>query len=138
VLNESSTGSEDDLEEATALARDIVGRYGMSDVLGPARLLASDADLYLAEDSRIGSVSETTHQAIDREVRELLTRAETDARAILAANRRSLDSLAARLLDVETVEGDELHRYLAKVSPPADKTATNGPARRRSTRQSAT
>jgi cell division protease FtsH len=110
----------------------------MSDVLGPARWLAADADMYLAEDSRLGSVSETTHQAIDNEVRELLTSAEADARTILSANRRSLDSLAARLLDVETVEGDELHRYLVKVSPTADKAATNGPARRRSTRQPAT
>ncbi|HET7481566.1 MAG TPA: ATP-dependent zinc metalloprotease FtsH [Actinomycetota bacterium] len=118
ILGEPSTGAEQDIEQATDLARDIVGRYGMSPTLGRARLLASDIDQFLGNDSAFAHLSEKTHEEFDQEVRRLLHEGELEAIRILEENRRFLDSLAAKVEDEETVEGKNLYGMLEPV--PAD------------------
>ena len=115
ALGEPSTGAEQDIELATELARDIVGRYGMSPNLGRARLLASDVDRFLAVDGALSHISPQTHEELDEEVRRLLSAAESVARSILIDNRAPLDAVAARLEEVETLEGAELEESLAVV-----------------------
>src|SRR5204863_80418 len=80
VLGESSTGAEQDLEHATELARELVGRYGMSERLGRVRLLARDPDEFLGAAAGLNAMSEKTHQTFDEEVRRLLDEAEKRAR----------------------------------------------------------
>jgi cell division protease FtsH len=118
VLGEPSSGAVDDLQDATNLARDIVGAFGMSATLGSARLLASDAEVYLGEGSSLGWISDETHQALDREIRKLLADAEAEAQRLLQENRRHLDDLVRLLLDNETVEGEPLHQLLNGVASP--------------------
>jgi cell division protease FtsH len=115
VLGEASTGAEQDLEHATGLAREIVGRFGMSERIGRVRLFASDADEYLGAASGLETLSERTHEDFDAEVRALLDAAEANARKVLQRNRDLLDRLAERLLDAETLEGDALAAALSDV-----------------------
>jgi cell division protease FtsH len=116
VLGEPSSGAVDDLAEATTLARDIVGAYGMSAELGSVRLLASDAEVYLGEGSALGWISQETHETLDRTVRKLVADAEAEAKALLQEHRRRFDDLVRLLLDNETVEGDSLHNLLNGVA----------------------
>jgi cell division protease FtsH len=115
VLGEPSTGAEQDLEHATELARDIVGRFGMSPMLGRVRLLASDAEQFLSGDLGITQLSVQTHEEMDAEVRRLVDEAESDALRLLASNRQTLDALATRLEAEETLEGGELDGVLGQV-----------------------
>ena len=115
VLEEPSTGAEHDLEQATELARDIVGRYGMSPTLGRARLLASDVDQYLGGDSAFANLSQQTHVEFDNEVRRLLAEAEIQAHRLLEENREILNEMAERLEVDETLEGSALDGILTKV-----------------------
>ncbi|MDP9068202.1 MAG: ATP-dependent zinc metalloprotease FtsH [Actinomycetota bacterium] len=115
VLGEPSTGAENDLEQATDLVRDIVGRYGMSPALGRARLLIGDVDQYLGGESAFANLSDQTHVEFDNEVRRLLSEAETQARRLLDANRSALNEMAERLEVDETLEGAPLEEILHKV-----------------------
>jgi cell division protease FtsH len=115
ILGEPSTGGEEDIEKATEVARDIVGRYGMSPALGRTRLLASDVDQYLGRDAGFSQLSTQTHEEFDQEVRRLINAAEVEARRILDANRSTLDEMAMQLKEEETLEGKRLEDILEKI-----------------------
>jgi cell division protease FtsH len=119
VLGSPSTGAEQDIEHATQLARELIGRYGMSDRIGRVRLLAHDADEYLDGTVALAAISERTHEAFDDEVRRLLDEAESQARDVIAGNRGVLDALVATLLERETLEGEALLSALAGVAQTA-------------------
>ena len=115
VFDQPSTGAEQDIEQATEIARDIVGRYGMSPNLGRARLLASDVDQYLGSDSAFAHISEETHQEFDHEIRRLLHEGEVEAMRILEEHRSILDRLSKWVHENETAEGKDLAKVLAEV-----------------------
>jgi cell division protease FtsH len=115
VLGEPSTGSEADLERATALARDLVTRYGMSEQLGRVRLAVSDAHGYLDAATELLPLATSTHEQVDGEVRRLVEEAFERAVRVLARHRSCLDTLIDRLLEQETVEGDALATLLSGV-----------------------
>ena len=117
VFGEPSTGSEQDLRQATDLARDIVARFGMSSKLGRLRLLAPDVDGFLDADVPLAAVSAATHQDMDAEMRRLLDDAERDATTILRTHRETLDLLAERLEVEETLEGSDLESLLSAIQP---------------------
>ncbi|MDQ3956924.1 MAG: ATP-dependent zinc metalloprotease FtsH [Actinomycetota bacterium] len=142
IFGEPSTGSETDLERATEIARDMVGRFGMSPRLGRARLLASDAEVYLGGDTGLAQLSDPTHTAMDAEIARILQAAEAEATRLLELNLDILRSMAERLKELETLEGVPLHHALKEVKRAQlhmdglfSKSATNGanaaPARRR-------
>jgi cell division protease FtsH len=118
VYGEPSTGSEQDLERATTSARDMAGRYGMSDRLGPVRILRESKEVFLGRDY-VGTrdVSQPTLEHLDAEVRHILEEQRDLARSIVEANRPLLDELAAALLASETLQGPNLLHYLVKVRP---------------------
>jgi cell division protease FtsH len=116
VLGEPSTGAENDLERATELARDMVGRYGFSHSLGRARLLAPDAEVYLSNDPGLTKLSVAVHEEMDREVARILDAAEAEARRLLERERERLDLMARRLLSEETLEGEELEALVSRVT----------------------
>lgn len=117
VFGEPSTGAERDLEQASALARDIVARYGMSERLGRTRLLSRDVDEFLDAETSFAAISGMTQQDVDAEVRRLLADAEREAGRLLAVHRDTLNVLAARLEFEETLEGPDLEAVLALVRP---------------------
>ncbi|HUQ40006.1 MAG TPA: ATP-dependent zinc metalloprotease FtsH [Acidimicrobiales bacterium] len=122
VFGDASTGTENDIETATSQAREMVGRYGLSPALGPQRLLASEADIYLGASDGLLPLAEPTHDRFDAEVRRVLDAALARSVALLRRHRTSLDRLTEHLLAEETVEGDELQQLL----PDAEPMATNG------------
>jgi cell division protease FtsH len=115
IFGEPSTGSETDLERATEIARDMVGRFGMSPRLGRARLLASDAEVYLGGDTGLAALSDPTHTAMDAEIARILEAAESEAARIIEANVDILHKMAAELKELETLEGIPLHKVLKEV-----------------------
>jgi len=138
VFGDGSTGSEQDIASATDLARDIVARYGLSDRLGPVRLLAPSGSGFLGEDTPLADVSGVTQAAIDEEIHRLLADALADATARLHRHRGKLDALAGRLVTEETLDGESLLAALAELlvvppagSPPALNGSATRPARKR-------
>ncbi|HEX9775365.1 MAG TPA: ATP-dependent zinc metalloprotease FtsH [Actinomycetota bacterium] len=115
ALGESSTGVENDLEVATWLARDMVGRWGMSRTLGRARLLAKDSDAILGNDVPFAQLSAATQHEVDSEIKSLLARAEEVAATLLRLNREKLDDLVGRLETEELLEGPALEEAIAGV-----------------------
>jgi cell division protease FtsH len=99
VFGDVSTGASNDIEKATSIARNMVTTYGMSEVVGPLALTTGESGT---------AYSERVAEAIDAEVRMLIDAGAQQAEQILVRQRDVLDALAARLLDVETIEGDEL------------------------------
>ncbi|HXO09789.1 MAG TPA: ATP-dependent zinc metalloprotease FtsH [Solirubrobacteraceae bacterium] len=103
VYGQITTGAESDIQQLTQIARQMVGRWGMSDKLGPVSVLPSDGDGPL-----LPGVSETSQQTqwlIDQEVQRMVEQAHAEVTALLSSHRRQLDSLAHALLLAETLDG---------------------------------
>ncbi len=136
VLGEGSTGAEQDLEHATDIARDMVTKYGMSDEVGPVRFQVKAGEGFLGQDSELVELSDETRREVEGAIRKLIEDARDEAKAILRAHRRELDTLAARLDAEETLEGEVLEEALAPLmkaiaTPPASASTTTRPAARR-------
>lgn len=113
VFNETSSGAENDIEQATKLARRMVSRWGMSETIGPVSVSASQEEVFLGHEiAREKEFSEATAEKIDNEVRRLITGIEAEVRDRLEQNRGRLDTLARHLLEEETLEADRIDRLL--------------------------
>jgi cell division protease FtsH len=113
VFGEASTGPSNDIEQVTRIARAMVTRWGMSDRLGPRTFGRSEELVFLGREiSETRNYSEKIAEEIDDEVRRLIEEAQEQARSILRERRGILDKLATVLLEVETLEGDTLTRFL--------------------------
>lgn len=113
VFGEVSTGAENDLERATALARQMVCLHGMSSVVGLGQCYRRDSTFLHQEGGGvIKDCSETTATLVDQEVRALLQGQSREAVEILARHRAELEGLALGLLEQESLEGEELSRLL--------------------------
>jgi cell division protease FtsH len=126
VFGEPSTGAQNDLQKATEIARAMVTEYGMSDKLGPVHLSRQRRPVFLGDGAALGmgEHGDDVADAIDAEVRAIVARALEESKALLEANRTSLEAITRRLLEEEQLEGDELESLLetAKESytePPA-------------------
>ena len=116
--DEPSTAAEDDIERATLLARQMIGRFGMSEGLGPVRLLGRDLDVYLeGAVSTLDTMSPQTMQRFDEEVRAAVVAALARATELLRSHAQTVDTLMRALLDAETLEGAELQQLLAPAAP---------------------
>lgn len=107
VFRDPSTGASNDIEKATKTARAMVTDWGMSSAVGTIKLGAEETDPFLGREmgrSQGAPMSDTLATEIDRQVRELLDNAVREAWTILTENRQVLDTLAARLLDEETLD----------------------------------
>ncbi|MBV9329083.1 MAG: ATP-dependent zinc metalloprotease FtsH [Chloroflexi bacterium] len=110
VFGEVSTGASNDIEKATNIARGMVTTYGMSESLGPLALGHQESSGYIGAQGETRPYSERVAEAIDAEVRGLIETGMRQAEEILTRHATVLDALAARLLEDETVEGDELEQ----------------------------
>jgi cell division protease FtsH len=108
VYGDETTGAESDIRQATSLARNMVGRFGMSDEIGFLSVLPQDGDGSTLMPG-VSEVSERTRQRIDDEMRRIVGEAHDEAVHLLADNRDRLDSLAEALFQAETLEGPEAY-----------------------------
>ena len=116
-FGEPSTSSEDDIERATELARQMSGRYGMSAEIGAVRLMARDSDVFLGGEAALSVISAQTMQDLDREVKSLVETCKQRALDLLLLHEAHLIALADRLEEMETLEGQQLQALLAPVQP---------------------
>ena len=108
VFGDVTTGAANDLERVTEVARAMVTRYGMSDRLGPMTFGQKEELVFLGKE--IGEqrdYSEAVAQEIDQEVRRIVHEAHERARDVLTRCRVSVDRIAQRLIEVETLEAEE-------------------------------
>jgi cell division protease FtsH len=108
IFGDVSTGASNDIEKATAIAHGMVTAYGMSESLGPLALGQRESAGFLGAAGEPRTYSERVAETIDTEVHGLIDAAMHQAEQILVRHRHVLDALAARLLDAETIEGEEL------------------------------
>ena len=106
VYDEVTTGAQNDIKQATELARNMVGLWGMSHVIGPVTVIPDEGQLPFPGAS---DVSPQTQQLIDEEVRHLIDDAHEQVTRLMSANRQRLDSLVEALLEQETLEQDEAY-----------------------------
>ena len=108
VYGNVTTGAESDLEQVTSIARQMVGRWGMSDVIGLVSVLPAPGEESYT--SGQASVSDGTRELVDREVRRIVEGCYDRARSMLSANRERLESLTRALLEKETLDQDDAYR----------------------------
>jgi cell division protease FtsH len=120
VFDSGSTGAAADLATATQLATKMAREYGLAAELGPIGY-GGDSPMYLGDEMvRSRAYAEVTQWRIDEAVARLLTDADGRATELLRRERDRLDELAGLLLDVETVDGDEVHRLARRPRPVPD------------------
>lgn len=110
VFGIQTTGASNDIQRATALARNMVTQYGMSEKFG-LMSTASVQNQYLDGQAYMDCSQETAAE-VDKEVMRILDSAYTDAKRILTENRALLDEISEFLLVKETITGDELMAYV--------------------------
>jgi cell division protease FtsH len=115
VYDEISTGAESDIQQLTEIARQMVGRWGMSPAIGPIAVIPRDGSGPLLPGA--SEVSSSTQQRVDDEVRRIVDESHQQVVALLKQNRGKLDSLATALLEHETL--DEEDAYAAAGVPRA-------------------
>jgi cell division protease FtsH len=114
IYHDISTGAQNDLERATEIARSMVMDYGMSQ-LGRVNYRESPRSPFLAMaqgDERMRSHSERTAREIDEEIRRIIDESIEKVRKILDARKPALLALTSRLIEIESIDADELRRII--------------------------
>jgi cell division protease FtsH len=113
VFDHLTTGAAGDLEQATAIARSMVTRFGMSEKLGPLTFGKREDMIFLGKEiTSSKDYSDETAKLIDSEVRAIIERAHDQALRLLRENLEKLHLLANTLLERETIDGDQMNRLL--------------------------
>jgi len=110
VYGSVTTGAESDLEQVTSIARQMVGRWGMSDVIGLVSVIPAPGEESYYGPGGSTSVSDETRELVDREVRRIVEGCYDKARRMLTENRDRLESLTQALLESETLDEDDAYR----------------------------
>jgi cell division protease FtsH len=114
VLNEVSTGAQNDLERATEIARRMVMEYGMSENLGPMTLGHKQEEVFLGRDLTRGrNYSEEVAASIDKEVRNIIDKCYSKAKTLLSENVNKLHKVAQALLEREKLDEEEFLEVFA-------------------------
>ncbi len=115
VVKDVSTGASSDLQEATKLARRMVTKYGMSDVVGPVVYADNEEAVFMGRDMHSErKYSEAMSAKIDSEVSAFLHSALDLAKKVIITRRKMLDAIAKRLLEKETIEREEFDALIAE------------------------
>ena len=129
VLNEISTGAQNDIERATELVRKMICEYGMSETMGPIAFGKKQEQVFLGRDiSRDRNYSEEVAHSIDKEVRKMVEEAYNGVESILRENIEQLHVIAAALIEKETLEAEELLRLVQMEDTTAPAEASEAPA----------
>ena len=122
-MNQMTTGASNDFERATSMARDMVTRYGMSD-LGVMVYGENEGEVFLGRSvTQHKNVSEATMQKVDAEIRRILDAQYALARQLLEENRDKVEAMTKALLDWETIDADQIDDIMAGKPPRPPKPA---------------
>ena len=126
IFKDLSTGSGNDIEQATELSRKMVCEWGMSPKLGPVTFGKKDEEIFLGRDyGHIKNYSEQTAELIDSEIRTLVDGANQKASKLLKDNQKILEKLAAALLERECLDGEQVELIIKGQTLPAREVKTN-------------
>ena len=112
IFDDLTTGPSNDLQVVANLARDMVTKYGMSDKLGAVAFEGSGGRLIGGGVGEDRGYSPDVAKSIDEEVSKLISKGMETAKEILSQNRKALDAISMRLLEVETLEREEYEAIL--------------------------
>ena len=117
-MNQMTTGASNDFERATAIARDIVTRYGMTESLGPMVYAENEGEVFLGRSvTKTTHVSESTMQKVDQEIRNIIDQQYTVARDIIEGNRDKMEAMTKALLEWETIDADQIDDIMSGRPP---------------------
>ncbi len=124
-----SSGASSDIQYATNLARDMVTRWGMSDLLGPLQYAEADEEVFLGYSMNRGrQMSNETAVMIDQEIKRIVEGGYNQAKKLLKKHLQQLHMLAEALLEYETLSGDEIKALLENGTRPDRSGAGKPPA----------
>jgi len=127
-MDQMTTGASNDFERATAIARDIVTRYGMTDELGPMVYAENEGEVFLGRSvTKTTHMSEATMQKVDTEIRRIIDEQYGVARKILEDNRDKVEAMTAALLEWETIDADQINDII-EGRPPRPPKTPSGPS----------
>ncbi len=113
ILGDISTGASNDIERATDLARDMVTRYGMSDLVGPVSYSSGNHEIFLGRDyNNMRNYSETVASEIDSEINRIVKESYARCEAILKANTDKLHELAEYLIKHEKIDAADFEKLM--------------------------
>ncbi|MGE5669098.1 MAG: ATP-dependent zinc metalloprotease FtsH, partial [Betaproteobacteria bacterium] len=117
-MNQMTTGASNDFERATHMARDMVMRYGMSDLMGPMVYGDNEGEIFLGRSiTRTVSMSEETMRKVDSEVRGIIDQQYALARKLIEDNRDKVEAMARALLELETIDSDQIGDIMSGKPP---------------------
>ncbi|MEI6115281.1 MAG: ATP-dependent zinc metalloprotease FtsH [Burkholderiales bacterium] len=127
-MNQMTTGASNDFERATAIARDIVTRYGMTTELGTMVYAENEGEVFLGRSvTKTTHMSEATMQKVDAEIRKIIDGQYAVARQILEANRDKAEIMMRALLEWETIDADQIDDII-QGRPPRPPKIPQGPS----------
>ena len=113
-----TTGASNDFDRATQMARDMVTRYGMSDLLGPMVYAENEGEVFLGRSiTKTTNVSEETMRKVDQEIRRIIDEQYALARKLIEDNSDKMHLMAKALLDWETIGIEQLDDIMAGRPP---------------------
>ncbi len=114
AIGEITTGAHDDLNKVTSYTQKMVMEFGMSEKIGLMCLKKDESEVFLGRDiMRQAGYSNETARLVDEEVKRIISDAYMKAKAALTGNRKSLDAIANRLIEVEVVDAAEIDALIA-------------------------
>ncbi|MBW7880269.1 MAG: ATP-dependent zinc metalloprotease FtsH [Chloroflexi bacterium] len=117
VFNQLTTGASSDIQQATRIARAMVTKFGMSELLGPRSYDSSSGNIFLGRElSEMREYSEHYAEEIDNEVRSILQRCYDRAKTILSESREKLDTLADALIEHETLDRSTFEQLMTNLT----------------------
>lgn len=121
---EVTTGAGGDIQQVASMARQMVTRFGMSD-LGPVALEGGGQEVFLGRDlMQRSDVSDSIAKQIDEQVRDMVKRCYTETVELVAQHREAMDHLVERLIEIETMDGDEFRTLVSEFATIPDKERT--------------
>ncbi len=127
-MNQMTTGAANDFERATEIARRMVTQWGMSDALGPMIYGENEGEIFLGRSiTTHKNVSEATMQKVDQEIRRVIDEQYSMSRQLLEQNRDKVEAMAKALLEMETIDADQINDIMAGLPPRPPKPPQNPP-----------
>ncbi len=124
-MKQMTTGASNDFERATQMARDMVTRYGMSDVLGPMVYAENEGEVFLGRSiTKTVNMSEETMRSVDGEIRRIIDTQYHLARRLLEENREKVETMAKTLLEWETIDAEQILDIMEGRPPRPPKSTT--------------
>ncbi|TMH47494.1 MAG: cell division protein FtsH, partial [Betaproteobacteria bacterium] len=127
-MGQMTTGASNDFERATALARSMVTQWGMSDAMGPMVYGENEGEVFLGRSiTTHKNVSEVTMQKVDAEIRKIIDQQFALAKKLILDNRDKVEAMAKALLELETIDADQIQDIMDGRPPRPPKPPAQAP-----------